>query len=195
MLADCLLGCFWAIGDVSKFSFKNDEPGIRESCHLPTWSSPVRRSPRSRGVLHHPLCRHLREDRHEDGHLRDPSTGDPHQGQRHRLRQRHHVLQGDSIQELMELPHKGCRRYVRCDECRRLQRVRTSSCCDHFEESNSLENPFKKVIIPIFFFSGTCWAQRTWATSCQSESRSLTNSTNFFTRPPSPGEFKSRELR
>ena len=69
--------------------------GIRESGNLPSWSSLIRRSPRSRGVLHHPLRGHLREDRHENFNLRDPPTGDPHQGQRHRLRQRDHVLQGE----------------------------------------------------------------------------------------------------
>ena len=99
------MGCFWALGDISSFSFKSDEPGIRESCHLPSWSSLVRRSPRSRGVLHHPLRGHLREDRHEDFNLRDPTTGDPHQGQRHRLRQRHHVLQGESFTKYVNENH------------------------------------------------------------------------------------------
>ena len=42
---------------------------------------------------------------------------------------------------------------MRCDERRRLQRLRTSSCCDHFEESNSFGRSFKKsnnLNIPLF---------------------------------------------
>ena len=50
-------------------------PGIRASRHLPAGSSSDRRSPGAGGLLHHPLCRHVREDRHEEPDFRDPSPG------------------------------------------------------------------------------------------------------------------------
>ena len=49
-------------------------PGIRESGDLPSWSPPHRRSPRSRCILHYPLCWRLWEDRHEDHDLRDSAA-------------------------------------------------------------------------------------------------------------------------
>ena len=92
--------------------------GVRTCRHLPARSSSDGRGEGSGRVLHHPVCRHLPEDRHEDRHLRDPATGgqlrklveinsmitgssdtadvaDPDQGQRDGVCERHHVLQGE----------------------------------------------------------------------------------------------------
>ena len=49
--------------------------GIRASGNIPAGPTSQKRSPRSRGVLHHPLYRPLREDRHEDTDLRRASSG------------------------------------------------------------------------------------------------------------------------
>ena len=55
-------------------NYKNYKQGIRESGDLPSWSPPHRRSPRSRCILHYPLCWRLWEDRHEDHDLRDSAA-------------------------------------------------------------------------------------------------------------------------
>ena len=88
-------GCAGAIKPVTPVSANILSSGVWASSDLSTRKTSYRRRQRSWCLLHHPLCRHLREDRHEDGHLRDPPAGNPHQGQRHRLCQRHHVLQGE----------------------------------------------------------------------------------------------------
>ena len=49
-------------------------PGVRESRHLQTRKIAGRRSPGPGGLLHPPLCGHLREGRHEDPQLRDSTT-------------------------------------------------------------------------------------------------------------------------
>ena len=80
--------------------------GVGEGGYLQTWTITIWRRSRSRCLLHHPLRRHLREDRHEDRHLRDPPARDSHQGQRHRLCQRHHVLQGEAEDCMLTPPQK-----------------------------------------------------------------------------------------
>ena len=49
-------------------------PGVRESRHLQAGPAADRRSPGTRGLLHHPLCRYLREDRHEITNFRDSTS-------------------------------------------------------------------------------------------------------------------------
>ena len=53
--------------------------GVREVGDLQAGQAAVWRGPGSRRLLHHPLCGHIREDRHEDRHIRDPAPGGEHQ--------------------------------------------------------------------------------------------------------------------
>ena len=50
-------------------------PGVRTVGHLPAGAAAVGRGAGPGRVLHHPLRGHVREDRHEDRHLRDPAPG------------------------------------------------------------------------------------------------------------------------
>ena len=94
------------------------------------------------------MCRHLREDRHENSNLRDSSTRskkddldykninsflDPDQGQRDGFRERHHVLQGGQ-------------RHPRRGQRGRLQRVRQAAGRHHSEERPGYDESWRDFI-------------------------------------------------
>ena len=188
--------------------------GIWEGGDLPTWTITLWRSSRSRCLLHHPLRRHLREDRHEDRHLWDPTARDSHQGQRHCLCQRHHVLQGEAALTIAMEHHddNAGEDNSSDDDISRLRTppvpwqtwTTTVGLRDCWLPPHSgflfvLRLKIVSLLLNIDAFnilpSGMFSAQRTSATFSLSASRSPTSCTNCFSRRRNHGESRLREWR